>query len=480
MASSDVDMPKRDAWLAATCAAALAANGYQTWVLNNGIFPFTSMTFPLARELQTAVGIAVGLFVLLAAMRAPRLLRPRPLLVAMVTCYAVGICLTRLATGSPAGVSAGLMLLATGRALPFYLTGVALSLLGNGRLVAGAATTGVLASTLLTTVLPTPGFGASLALDALLSLAFAVLLWPTAAPALEAFSRAPGGEVQALASPRSFLSPSHQVYVLVFIFSAAFGFALSLRIVRFTPVSDWLELALMLAVGIAFAISRERRGSEDALFVAAALLVVSGLLLTPLDEVAEAATANSLLYAGNACFKILMYATMAALCSRNPSGTMMVLACAAVATSAGTFLGADLGHLCNALLAARPEAASAVTGAAVLALFAYALTGLSGFSFSATIGGVAPASPLPEATPAAPSRDELVDAACDALAAERGLTEREREVLGMLARGHNGYHVRDALTLSYNTVKTHVKRIYRKLDVHSQQELIDLVDHRAK
>ena len=49
----------------------------------------------------------------------------------------------------------------------------------------------------------------------------------------------------------------------------------------------------------------------------------------------------------------------------------------------------------------------------------------------------------------------------------------------MLARGHNGYHIRDELALSYNTVKTHVKRIYRKLDVHSQQELIDLVESRS-
>ena len=50
--------------------------------------------------------------------------------------------------------------------------------------------------------------------------------------------------------------------------------------------------------------------------------------------------------------------------------------------------------------------------------------------------------------------------------------------MGMLARGRNAYHIQDELTLSYNTVKTHVKRIYRKLDVHSQQELIDLVEKR--
>ena len=36
--------------------------------------------------------------------------------------------------------------------------------------------------------------------------------------------------------------------------------------------------------------------------------------------------------------------------------------------------------------------------------------------------------------------------------------------------------IRDMLVLSRNTVKTHVQNIYAKLGVHSQQELIDLVE----
>ena len=154
----------------------------------------------------------------------------------------------------------------------------------------------------------------------------------------------------------------------------------------------------------------------------------------------------------------------------------MVLACGELANGVGVFIGLELGHLCNMLLVAHPEVAAAITSAAVLALFAYALTGLRGFSFAETIRGVEPAAPLPSPEPAAPSRERSLDASCDRLSAECGLTEREREVLGMLARGHNGYRIRDEFTLSYNTVKTHVKRIYRKLDVHSQQDLLDVIE----
>ncbi len=45
----------------------------------------------------------------------------------------------------------------------------------------------------------------------------------------------------------------------------------------------------------------------------------------------------------------------------------------------------------------------------------------------------------------------------------------------LLARGRNGNYIKDALTISYNTVKTHVAHVYDKAGVHSQQELIDLV-----
>ena len=56
-----------------------------------------------------------------------------------------------------------------------------------------------------------------------------------------------------------------------------------------------------------------------------------------------------------------------------------------------------------------------------------------------------------------------------------GLTRRESEILLLLAQGRSISVIQEKLVVSKNTVKTHVKNIYNKLDVHSQQELIDLV-----
>ena len=191
-------------------------------------------------------------------------------------------------------------------------------------------------------------------------------------------------------------------------------------------------------------------------------------------------TANALLYAGRLSFGVLSWTALAALCARNPMGAVMVLACSEVANGAGAFAGYELGHLCNVLLGVQPQAAAVVTSAAVLVLCAYALTGLRGFSFAETIRGIKPAPPMPLPDAAAPSRDMLLTVACDRLSVEHGLTGREREIFLMLAQGHNGYHIRDKLTVSYNTVKTHVKHVYSKLGVHSQQELVDMVEREAE
>ena len=46
----------------------------------------------------------------------------------------------------------------------------------------------------------------------------------------------------------------------------------------------------------------------------------------------------------------------------------------------------------------------------------------------------------------------------------------------MLAQGRSQPYIRDVLYLSKNTVSTHTRHIYKKLDVHSKQELLDLLE----
>jgi DNA-binding NarL/FixJ family response regulator len=52
------------------------------------------------------------------------------------------------------------------------------------------------------------------------------------------------------------------------------------------------------------------------------------------------------------------------------------------------------------------------------------------------------------------------------------LTEREREVLELIGRGRSNADIADALVLSEGTVKTHVNRIFRKLDLRDRAQAV--------
>lgn len=69
-----------------------------------------------------------------------------------------------------------------------------------------------------------------------------------------------------------------------------------------------------------------------------------------------------------------------------------------------------------------------------------------------------------------------VDARCRKIAKAHGLSARETEVLTLLARGRSIPYIAETLYLTESTAKTYRQRIYAKLDVHSKQAMLDLVE----
>lgn len=57
-------------------------------------------------------------------------------------------------------------------------------------------------------------------------------------------------------------------------------------------------------------------------------------------------------------------------------------------------------------------------------------------------------------------------------AAEVGLSEREVEILTLVAKGFSFTEICGLLAITVNTVKTHVHRTYRKLGVHSRGQAV--------
>ncbi len=67
---------------------------------------------------------------------------------------------------------------------------------------------------------------------------------------------------------------------------------------------------------------------------------------------------------------------------------------------------------------------------------------------------------------------------CEEIADTYMLSRRETEVLFLLAKGHNASFIQDKLCISKSTAKTHINHIYRKLNIHTQQELLNMVEDR--
>ena len=78
------------------------------------------------------------------------------------------------------------------------------------------------------------------------------------------------------------------------------------------------------------------------------------------------------------------------------------------------------------------------------------------------------------------AHDELAENAWEAkidyIAEKYELTRRQKEIFGYLAKGRDAKFLENHLCISYSTAKSHIYSIYIKLDIHSRQEIIDLIE----
>ena len=74
--------------------------------------------------------------------------------------------------------------------------------------------------------------------------------------------------------------------------------------------------------------------------------------------------------------------------------------------------------------------------------------------------------------------NEGTDIVLSQLRDEFGLSEREAELMELICAGNTQKRIAEKMFVSINSVQTYAKGLYRKLDIHSKQELIDLVTSR--
>lgn len=484
--------------------AALTLELLSSFIVNTMLFPNVALVMPVAREISTYSGAAFSIAVAVAAYVRPSLMREG---VWSAACLAstVGAAIllylgvltnntTLLLLGAPFG---GL-----GSAWLAVLIGVGLANLGAARAMlavpAGFVLEYAFRCGLMALGLPSSMGLATIAFVAALVASY-LFIRHDARAILESVHDSTAPNVLNITSPSSYVSFSSLAFVSILLFNIACGFALggassassvAGALISFIPVT----IALVVVVV---------RGSisTDALYRGSMLLVFAGLLTTPLLLFGGADPFNmqahgTLLSAGSDLFNVLMYCFIAAVGARNKLGAVSVSASFLATQWLGIGIGAPVAQFVNEISTSNATVAAWITMAITFAFVAYNYVGMRNYSFAETIEGITPAHTeslmknasgeeaatqlAEEAEPAEglqqKSDDTAFETACAAVAEKHRLTARETEVFELLARGRTSPVIQEKLVLSHNTVKTHVRHIYAKLDVHSQQELINMVE----
>lgn len=460
-----------------------------TWLMNVTAYPGFHGFAPWARDVATAVGGAAGVGYALYARWHPYGLLGRTGLGACYALFAAGplLMLWGVAWASPALALAGSC--ARSAAGPFmgvYLVFSLMDLTGPQRMGALVASYGAYYAGVgllePLTFLQAPWVQSMLELLFVVSpLAAVGLLYRRALPMLRQAGSLGTQADLSPTNPAPFLLLNHRLYVVAALFQAAMGYATTFASSQSYPQPLLPAMGVLALLAACLLLVGDSK-PIDGLYTLAFGCALAGFLLIP-GAVAGLGPAmtlacGSLCRAGEALFRIALWAAVASIGARNPVGALPLVLMVNGVGGFGFELGALTGHGTNYLITAHPELVFVVVVAIVFGFAMYNFVLARTFSFDATVAGVEPVQPVRELSEeAAGARD--YDAVCARLTAEHGLTAREAEVLPLLARGRNVAYIMEELTLSRNTIKSYVARVYGKLDVHSHQELIDLVEREA-
>lgn len=439
--------------------------------MNVSVFPQFDAVFSPARDISVLANAAVLLLVGVAATFRPAFLRVRALNAGMLLAVAVG-CVAlpaSLAWGNAALLVAAACLLAVGRAWCTLLAGLAASRLAPAQAGVLIPLAFVLrcSASVLARVLPS---WAGLAAFLVIPLVVWALCWFDARPILEEAEQGEAPRDFSVTRPSSFLPLASQLFVCLFLFRVAFGCSLRFGEMEGVPLSSF-TVELLVALAVLGVVAVRRRFPMDGMVLASVLLVVSGFLAMTMSLPFFDAAAVMLLAAGNELFDMVAWLVLIAVASRNSRGAVAAFAWGRGVASLGSITGAAVGVQANDLAGIGTPLFDVLAGVLVLLFVGYALVGLRNFSFEAVASGVTPVE-----TAVAMRPQPTFEERCREVAERYSLTPRELEVFQMLARGRDRTYIQEQLVVSRNTVKAHVKHIYAKLDIHSHQDLIDLVE----
>lgn len=130
-------------------------------------------------------------------------------------------------------------------------------------------------------------------------------------------------------------------------------------------------------------------------------------------------------------------------------------------------IGIALGNCLGLFYESNPAIAQAAVGPTTLifiCILAFVLV---------PVGKLEPRFVALTTAPVAPSE---IDTICDQIIQEFKLSEREGQILRLIARGNTVNNIANKLVISPHTVNTHIRHIYDKIGIHKRNELIEYIN----
>ena len=240
-----------------------------------------------------------------------------------------------------------------------------------------------------------------------------------------------------------------------------------------SPLASLLCLGISVGISVILVAYKPQRVSIDIAYPLLVAAFASILLARSIAPGISATSAGSLMVALLVTFFALLWMdfTAEAHARRLPALFLLGLpvSAAQLAIAAGRF---------SAQLAAEAGGAWQEPHLAAIALWVLALLMcvLYGSALKRRIPPAREPGSAPDPAPA-PDTSDGVDATARELQTTYGLSQREAQIVATYSSGRSARYIADQFVISEHTVKTYLRRAYTKLDVHSRQELLDLLAH---
>ncbi|WP_251178676.1 response regulator transcription factor [Adlercreutzia agrestimuris] len=230
-----------------------------------------------------------------------------------------------------------------------------------------------------------------------------------------------------------------------------------------------LGVAFAALIVLVFALFFFERFDVRYLFRIALPLMVAGALLQPFVQGGGLLVAGIMLNMSHASFVILTMIVLSTICSRYGVLAIWLFGLTRAARVIASVLGSYCGTSAWAVL--DESGILLLTNIVVIVLVAFSMFLLNETDLETTWG----ITPVKTRHETATYRESL-SGRCAQVARLHGLTLREEEILALLAQGKSTPRIQQELCISNGTAKSHIRHIYAKLNVHSRDEVIQLVN----